>query len=133
MPLAIAVIFGIAIIPGYLNANLIASLLLDRPPPLRFDIAFPDVTVVIACFNEEETIEETLDYVVAQDYPGMLRILVADDGSTDRTAELAHARATANPDISVLTVAHGGKAQALTAALEQVDTPLMATVAPTPC
>jgi Glycosyl transferase family 2 len=92
MPLAIAVILGIAIIPGYLNANLIASLLIDRPPPLRFDLTFPDTTVVIACFNEEETIEETLDYVIEQDYPGKLRVLVADDGSTDRTAELAHTR-----------------------------------------
>jgi biofilm PGA synthesis N-glycosyltransferase PgaC len=128
VPLAVAVIFGIAIIPGYLNANLIASLLLDRPPPLRFDLTFPDATVVIACFNEEETIEETLDYVVAQDYPGRLRFLVADDGSTDRTAELARARATANPDIAVLTFPHGGKAQTLTAALMQVQTPLMATV-----
>ncbi len=128
MPLAIAVIFGIAIIPGYLNANLIASLLLDRPPPLRFDLGFPEVTLVIACFNEEETIGETLDYVVAQDYPGRLRILIADDGSTDRTAERARARAAANPDIAVLTVPHGGKAQTLTAALKQVRTPLMATV-----
>ncbi len=128
MPLAIAVIFGIAIIPGYLNANLIASLLIDRPPPLRFDLAFPEATAVIACFNEEETIEETLDFVVEQDYPGRLRILVADDGSTDRTAELAHARAATNPDIAVLTFPHGGKAQTLTAALQQVRTPLMATV-----
>lgn len=128
MPLAIAVILGIAIIPGYLNANLIASLLIDRPPPLRFDLTFPETTVVIACFNEEETIEETLDYVIKQDYPGRFRVLVADDGSTDRTAELAHARATTNPDITVLTVPHGGKAQTLTAALEHVRTPLMATV-----
>jgi biofilm PGA synthesis N-glycosyltransferase PgaC len=128
MPLAIAVIFGIAIIPGYLNANLIASLLIDRPPPLRFDLAFPEATVVIACFNEEETIEETLDFVVAQDYPGRLRILVADDGSTDRTAELGRARAAANPDITVLALPHGGKAQTLTAALRRVRTPLMATV-----
>jgi biofilm PGA synthesis N-glycosyltransferase PgaC len=128
MPLAIAVILGIAIIPGYLNANLIASLLLDRPPPLRFDLAFPEATVVIACFNEEETIGETLDYMCAQDYPGRLRILVADDGSTDRTAELARARAATNPDIAVLTVPHGGKAQTLTAALKRVRTPLMATV-----
>jgi biofilm PGA synthesis N-glycosyltransferase PgaC len=128
MPLAIAVILGIAIIPGYLNANLIASLLLDRPPPLRFDLAFPEATVVIACFNEEETIGETLDYVVAQDYPGRFRILIADDGSTDRTAELARARAATNPDIAVLTVPHGGKAKTLTAALKQVRTPLMATV-----
>ncbi len=128
MPLAIAVIFGIAIIPGYLNANLIASLLLDRPPPLRFDLAFPEATVVIACFNEEETIEETLDYAVAQDYPGRFRILIADDGSTDRTAELARARAAGNPDIAVLSVPHGGKARTLTAALKHVRTPLMATV-----
>jgi biofilm PGA synthesis N-glycosyltransferase PgaC len=128
MPLAIAVIFGIAIIPGYLNANLIASLLIDRPPPLRFDLAFPDATVVIACFNEEETIEETIDYMVKQDYPGTMRVLVADDGSTDRTAKLAHARAATNPDISVLTVPHGGKAHTLTEALKRVKTPLVATV-----
>jgi biofilm PGA synthesis N-glycosyltransferase PgaC len=128
LPLAVAVIFGIAIIPGYLNANLIASLLLDRPPPLRFDLALPEATVVIACFNEEETIEETLDYVVAQDYPGRLRILIADDGSTDRTAELVGARAVTNSDITLLTVPHGGKAQTLTAALKRVRTPLMATV-----
>ena len=128
MPLAIAVIFGIAIIPGYLNANLIASLLIDRPPPLRFDLAFPAVTVVVACFNEEETIEETLDYLAKQDYPGELRVLVADDGSTDRTAELARERAAANRRISVLTVPHGGKARTLTRALAKVRTPLAATV-----
>ena len=34
----------------------------------------------------------------------------------------------ANPDIAVLTVPHGGKAKTLTAALERVQTPLMATV-----
>jgi poly-beta-1,6-N-acetyl-D-glucosamine synthase len=128
VPLAAAVIFGIAIVPGYLNANLIASILIDRPPPLRFDLDFPAVTVVIACFNEEETIEETLDYVVKQDYPGELRVLVADDGSTDRTAALARRRAAKDPRISVLTVPHGGKANTLTAALKRVRTPLMATV-----
>jgi len=128
LPLAIAVIFGIAIVPGYLNANLIASLLIDRPPPLRFDLDFPGVTVVIACFNEEETIEETIDYVAQQDYPGHLRILVADDGSTDRTAELARGRAKASSTISVLTVLHGGKARTLTAALQHVRSPLVVTV-----
>jgi biofilm PGA synthesis N-glycosyltransferase PgaC len=128
LPLAIAVIAGIAIIPGYLNANLIASLLIDRPPPLRFDLDFPPLTAVIACFNEEETIEETLDYVTKQDYPGELRILAADDGSSDRTAELARRRAAIDERISVITFPHGGKALTLTAALKKVDTPLVATV-----
>jgi biofilm PGA synthesis N-glycosyltransferase PgaC len=128
MPLAIAVICGIAIVPGYLNANLIASLLLDRPPPLRFDLAFPSVTVVIACFNEEETIEETIDYVAKQDYPSELRVLVADDGSTDRTAALARRRAKVDRRISVVTLPHRGKARTLTGALKRVRTPLVATV-----
>lgn len=128
MSLAIAVIGGIAIVPGYLNANLIASLLIDRPPTLRFDLAFPPTTVVIACFNEEETIEETLDYVAKQDYPGELEILVADDGSTDRTVDLARQRATTDPRIAVVKLPHGGKAKTLTAALKNVETPLVATV-----
>ena len=54
VPLAAAVIAGIAIIPGYLNAHLISSLLIDRPPPLRFDVDFPAITLIVACFNEED-------------------------------------------------------------------------------
>ena len=128
MPLAVAVILGIAIIPGYLNANLVASLLIDKPPPLRFDLDFPAVTVLIACFEEEGTIEETLDYVAKQEYPGELRILVANDGSSDRTAELARQRAKADCRISVFSLPHGGKAATLTRALMRVRTPLVATV-----
>ncbi len=128
MPLAVAVILGIAIIPGYLNANLIASLLIDRPPPLRFDLAFPPVTVAIACFNEQDTIEETLDYVLNQDYPGELHVLVADDGSSDRTLYLARRRAEKDPRIGVVALSHGGKAQTLTRALAEIDTPLVSTV-----
>jgi poly-beta-1,6-N-acetyl-D-glucosamine synthase len=128
VPLAALVIFGIAILPGYLNANLIASLLIDRPPPLRFDLAYPAVTVTIACFNEEETIEETLDYVLKLDYPGELHVLVADDGSTDRTVELARRRAGRDPRIAVVRYPHGGKARTLTRALAEVKTPLLSTV-----
>ncbi len=128
IPLAVAVILGIAILPGYLNANLIASLLIDRPPPLRFDLAFPAVTVAIACFNEEETIEETLDYVLSQDYPGEMQVLVADDGSGDRTLALARKRARKEPRIAVFSFPHGGKARTLTRAMAEVRTPLLATV-----
>src|SRR6478672_545581 len=48
VPVAAAVIAGIAIIPGYLNAHLISSLLIDKAPPLRFDIDFPAITLVVA-------------------------------------------------------------------------------------
>src|SRR5262249_6347659 len=69
VPLAAAVIAGIAIIPAYLNAHLISSLLFDKAPPLRFDLDFPAITLIVAAYNEAEVIEETLDYAATQDYP----------------------------------------------------------------
>ncbi|MFZ0892726.1 MAG: glycosyltransferase family A protein [Thermoplasmata archaeon] len=58
----------------------------------------PRVSVVIAARNEEADLGETLDGVLAQDYPN-LEIVVVDGGSTDRTREIARAR---DPRIRVL-------------------------------
>ncbi len=128
VPIAAALIAGIAIIPGYLNAHLISSLLIDKAPPLRFDVDFPAITLIVACFNEEDVIEETLDYATTQDYPGEFHVLVADDGSTDRTVDLAAKYAERDARISVRSYPHGGKANTLNHALGDVHTPLMATV-----
>jgi biofilm PGA synthesis N-glycosyltransferase PgaC len=128
MPLAILVIVGIALIPGYLNIQLLSSILLDRPPRLRFDIDFPDVTLLIAAYNEERTIVETLDYATRADYPGAFDIMVVDDGSTDRTREIVGEYATRDPRVQLLAVDHGGKANALNAALATVSAPLVSTI-----
>ena len=43
------IVIGIAIIPGYMSAFTIASLLFDRRPPRKFDLlVFPSVSVLIA-------------------------------------------------------------------------------------
>ncbi len=128
VPLAVAVVLGIAIVPGYLNAHLFTALLLEKPPPLRFDGQFPAVTVVVATYNEAGRIGETLSYLQRQDYPGHLRILVADDGSTDQSREIASRAALDDPRISLIALPHGGKAHALTSALAEVKTAVVATV-----
>jgi glycosyltransferase involved in cell wall biosynthesis len=47
---------------------------------------FPDVTIIITAYNEEKRIKEKLDNTLSLDYPrGKLQILVASDGSRDRT------------------------------------------------
>lgn len=79
MPLAVIVVTGIALIPGYLNIQLISAILIDRPRPLNFDGAFPAITLMVAANNEELAIAETLDYVLRSDYPGEFEV-VADDG-----------------------------------------------------
>ena len=52
----------------------------------------PTVTVVIPLFNEGRSIEETLNSVLATDYPrDKLRVVVVDDCSSDDSFELASA------------------------------------------
>lgn len=127
-PLAILVIAGIALIPGYLNVQLISSILLDSPRPLRFDGDFPQITLLVAAYNEEDSIAETLDYALRADYPGHFELVVADDGSTDRTREIVAEYAARYPCVRLLAAEHGGKANTLNAALQSVSTPLTATI-----
>jgi biofilm PGA synthesis N-glycosyltransferase PgaC len=127
-PLAVLVITGVALIPGYLNIQLISSILLDNPRPLRFDGDFPQATLLIAAYNEEDSIAETLEYALRADYPGHFEIVVADDGSTDRTREIVAEYGERYPCVRLLAAEHGGKANTLNAALETVSTPLTATI-----
>jgi biofilm PGA synthesis N-glycosyltransferase PgaC len=60
-PLAWLVIVGIAILPGFMNAFLVASLLLDRRPAVReYPAGLPGVTVLVAAYNEEAHIASTM-------------------------------------------------------------------------
>ncbi len=50
----------------------------------------PVVTVIIAAYNEERWIERKIENTLALDYPNdRMRVLVASDGSTDNTVEIA--------------------------------------------
>jgi poly-beta-1,6-N-acetyl-D-glucosamine synthase len=128
VPLAILVVSGIALIPGYLNIQLLTSIMLDRPPRLRMDVEFPPVVLLIAAYNEQGAIAETLDYALRSDYPGSFEIVVADDGSKDRTREIVREYELRDDRVRLLEVDHGGKAEALNAALRDVLAPLVATI-----
>ncbi len=127
-PMAYAVITGIALIPGYLNIQLLISIMVDRPPPLRLDLDFPRISLLVAAYNEQDAIAETLDYALRTDYPGSFEIVVADDGSTDRTREIVAEYALRDPRVRLFAAEHGGKANTLNAALETVTAPLLATI-----
>ena len=43
----------------------------------------PEVTILIANYNDEEYIDRAIESAVNQDYPGPLNICIVDDGSTD--------------------------------------------------
>jgi len=87
-PASLLIVGGIALVPGLMNAFLAASLLLDRRPARRSFESYPSVSILIAAFNEEDGVLETLRSIALQNYPGEFEALVIDDGSTDRTAHI---------------------------------------------
>lgn len=84
-PFAIIAITFIAYVPGFMNAFMVSTLLSDRRPPRLRPLTYPGVSVLVACYNEERNIADTLTSLAAQDYPGELEILVLNDGSSDGT------------------------------------------------
>jgi hopene-associated glycosyltransferase HpnB len=58
----------------------------------------PDVDIIIPARDEAQTIGPVVASLVAQDYPGCLRIILVDDNSTDGTA----ARAGTAPNLTIL-------------------------------
>ena len=129
LPAAIAIVAGIAIIPGYLNAQLLVALAFDRPRSLdAVDVSYPAITVLTAAYNEAGVIAETVTRILRQDYPGELRAIVIDDGSSDGTAEIVEQLALLDSRVRLLRAEHGGKAAALNLALAEVRTRLVATV-----
>lgn len=77
-----------------------------RPKSVKKASIEPSVTVLITAYNEEGAIAAKLENTLALDYPkAKLEILVASDGSTDRTDEIVRSFA----DRGVLLFHHPGR------------------------
>ena len=83
----------------------------------------PLVSLIIAAHNEEKVIEARVENALAAHYPRQrLEVIVASDGSEDRTVELARA---AGAD-SVLELSRRGKVEAQNAAVTQARGDILA-------
>jgi cellulose synthase/poly-beta-1,6-N-acetylglucosamine synthase-like glycosyltransferase len=82
----------------------------------------PRVSLIVAAHDEEQVIERKLRNALALDYPrDRLEVIVASDGSTDRTVELARA---SGADL-VLDLPRAGKVAAQNAAVERATGDLL--------
>ncbi len=50
----------------------------------------PEITVIVATYNQESTIARTIDSILEQKCSVPYEILIADDCSTDRTSQICH-------------------------------------------
>jgi peptidoglycan-N-acetylglucosamine deacetylase len=82
----------------------------------------PRVAVLIPAYNEEKVIERTVRAALNSNYRN-LRVIVIDDGSRDRTLEVARAafvREEASGRVLILTKPNSGKAAALNYGIEHI-------------
>jgi cellulose synthase/poly-beta-1,6-N-acetylglucosamine synthase-like glycosyltransferase len=79
---------------------------------LNKPMAWPDVTLLIAAYNEERVIAGKLQNCLELDYPGKIEIVVVSDGSNDRTPELVKGYADRGV-VSMHEPARRGKTAAL--------------------
>ena len=83
----------------------------------------PRVAVLIPAYNEEAVIVRTIRSVMMSTYKN-IRIIVIDDGSKDRTLDVARSaypKEIEQGRLTILTKPNGGKAEALNFALDQTD------------
>jgi glycosyltransferase involved in cell wall biosynthesis len=64
-----------------------------------------NVSIIVPCYNEQNTICLLLDALYAQDYPrSQIGVIIADGLSTDRTREEIVSFQASHPDLSVLII-----------------------------
>ena len=101
----------------------LAKLFGEKESPGEAGGELPRVSLVIPAYDEEEVIERKIANARALDYPAdRLEIVVASDGSGDRTAELARG---AGAD-RVLELPRGGKVAALNQAVREATGTVLA-------
>ncbi len=123
------IITFIAIIPGFMNAFVAMALLLDRRPKVIVDQHYPPVTILIAAYNEGTSIASTLSGIFLQDYPADIRIIVINDGSSDKTVDSVKALQSDHPNLELVDLGHnGGKASALNHGLAKCTTDIIISI-----
>lgn len=98
---------------GYPLLLLIVSRFRSRP--VDSQPVTPGLSVIIPAHNEAAILPQKIDSVLAQGYPAeYLEIIIASDGSTDATNDIA--RSYGDRGVQLLALERGGKASTLNAA-----------------
>lgn len=81
----------------------------------------PQLTIVVPFYNAEKVLPATLGSLCLQTVP--VRVVLADDGSSDSSPDIADTFAATHPFAQVLHLAHGGVSATRAATLQHVETP----------
>ncbi len=126
---AVATVFilGIVLVSGRaLIIGILAIIEKLRPDNAKLPEP-PGVTVLIPAHNEESVIVQTVQSVLHSDLSD-IRVIVVDDGSSDRTLELLESNFGKNNCVQIIHQVNRGKAAALNNALSHAHTAFVVTI-----
>src|SRR3989338_745541 len=86
---------------------------------------FLSITVIITAHNEEKYVADAIKSILDADFDGNKQVILVDDGSKDKTYEIA---LRYKPKIEVIKTEHSGKAASLNKALLLAKNDLVAVV-----
>lgn len=82
------IIIGLSILPSIMIIFLITGIILDKPKRYKIrNELIEDITILIAAYNEESSIYDTLKSISMQKYPKKIIVKVIDNNSKDNTKE----------------------------------------------
>ena len=86
---------------------------------------YPTVTVIVPCWNEENTVASTVESLFALDYPkDKIQFMLIDDGSTDGTWKALQQFASM-PNVELIHKENGGKHTAMNLGIERTTTEMI--------
>ncbi|MHB8528461.1 MAG: glycosyltransferase [Caulobacteraceae bacterium] len=83
-----------------------------RAPPMLAEGGEPLISVLIPCFNEAKVVVASVRRILNSRWRN-LEVLILDDGSIDKTAEVARAAFGTDERVKILSFENGGKATVL--------------------
>lgn len=82
----------------------------------------PELTVIMPCYNMEKYLARALDHLANQTDPNF-KLLIVNDGSTDRTKEIAETYRDKFKYFKIVNKKNGGLSDARNVGMANVDTP----------
>ncbi|MDO8517109.1 MAG: glycosyltransferase [Nanoarchaeota archaeon] len=112
---ALSIIYlGYMFIALYMLFFFLILFLRNKKELLNYPVAEKNysVSVLTPAYNEEDTIEDTINSVLASEYP-IKEMIVIDDGSKDKTIEIVKRLMKQYPNLKLLAKENSGKADSI--------------------
>ena len=119
LPATITFVFLLVILSYYI-------LVFIKPKKPKQERKFASISIIIPAHNEEKYIADAIESALNAYFNGKKQIIIMDDGSIDKTYEIA--LKYAQRGVEVIRTAHSGKAASLNRALSRAMGDIVAVV-----